>query len=113
MERKYPTKMFLFLVLMNFLFHHIYLSVPGFILLFVGFRARPCLWAGLAILIVDLVLSIREQLRIRDAAVSSSDNPEFNKLMDALCGPGGFEAFGKALEEVGETVTPEETEEDE
>ena len=31
--------------------------------------------------------------------MTPSDNPEYNELMDALCGPGGLEAFGKVLEE--------------
>jgi len=46
-----------------------------------------------------VILSIIEQLRICKAAVTRSDNPEFNELMDAFCSPGGFEAFGKVLDE--------------
>ena len=103
MERKYPTKMFWLFVLTNFLFHFFYLSVPGIILCIVGIWVKTCLWIGLAILGLDLILSIIEQLRIRKAARTPSDNPEFNELMDAFCGPGGFEALGKMLDEKMET----------
>ena len=99
MERKYPTKMFLLFVLTNFLFHFFYLSVPGIILCIVGIWVKSCLWIGLAILGLDVILSIIEQLRIRKAAVTPSDNPEFNELMDAFCSQGGLEAFGKVLDE--------------
>lgn len=60
---------------------------------------KPCLWIGLSILLLDLILSITEQLRIRKAAVTHSDNPEFNKLMDAFCGPDRLNAVRKVLDE--------------
>ena len=103
MERKYPTKMFWLFVLTNFLFHFFYLSVPGIILCIVGIWVKSCLWIGLVILGLDLILSIIEQLRIRKAALTPSDNPEVNELMDAFCGPGGLEALGKMLDEKMET----------
>ena len=99
MERNYPTKMFLFFVLTNFVFHFFHLFLPGVILCIVGIWAKSCLWIGLAILGLDAVLSVVEQLRIREAVMSPSDNPEVNELMDAFCGPGGLEAFGKVLNE--------------
>ena len=113
MERKYPTKMFWFFVLTNFLFHFFYLSIPGIILCIVGIWVKSCLWIGLAILGLDVILSIIEQLRIRKAAVSPSDNPEFNELMDAFCSPGGFEAFGKVLDEKIKSSQAAESQEEE
>ena len=99
MERKYPTKMFWLFVLTNFLFHFFYLSIPGIILCVVGIWVKTCLWIGVTILGLDAILSIIEQLRIRKAAVSHSDNPEFNELMDAFCGPDGFDAVRRVLDE--------------
>ena len=113
MERKYPTKMFLLFVLTNFLFHFFYLSIPGIILCFVGIWVKSCLWIGLAILGLDAILSIIEQFRIRKAAVSPSDNPEFNELMDAFCSSDGFESFGKVLDEKIKTSPSVESQEDE
>ena len=99
MERKYPTKMFWLFVLTNFLFHFFYLSIPGIILCVVGIWVKPCLWIGVTVLGLDAILSIIEQLRIRKAAVSHSDNPEFNELMDAFCGPDGIDAVRRVLDE--------------
>ena len=99
MERKYPTKMFWLFVLTNFLFHFFYLSIPGIILCVVGIWVKPCLWIGVTVLGLDAILSIIEQLRIRKAAASHSDNPEFNELMDAFCGPDGFDAVRRVLDE--------------
>ena len=113
MERKYPAKMFWFFVLTNFLFHFFYLSLPGIILCVVGIWVKPCLWAGVAILLLDLILSILEQMRIRKAAVTPSSNPEFNELMDAFCGPGGLDGVGKVLDEKiksAQSVEPHEGE---
>ena len=99
MKRKYPAKMFWFFVLTNFLFHFFYLSLPGIILCIVGIWIRSCLWIGLAILLLDLILSIIEQLRIRKAAITTSDNPDFNAFMDAFCGPEGLAAVKKLADE--------------
>lgn len=98
MERKYPAKMFLLFVLTNFLFHFFYLSIPGIILCVAGIWVRPCLWIGFVILGLDLVLSIVEQARIAKAAVTPSDNTDFNELMDAFCGPDGLNAVREIVD---------------
>ncbi len=92
MARKYPQKMFWFFVMTNFLFHFFYLSLPGGILCVAGIWNSSCLRVGLALLALDFVMSIFEQLRIRRAAISESDNPEYNALMDAFFqeGPDAF-----------------------
>ena len=113
MERKYPTKMFWLFVLTDFLLHFFYLSIPGIILCIVGIWAKPCLWIGLAILGLDVILSIIEQLRIRKAAVTPSDNPEFNELMDAFCSPDGLEAVRRIVDARIEATPPVKSQEDE
>ena len=113
MERKYPAKMFWFFVLTNFLFHFFYLFIPGMILCVVGIWVRACLWIGLAVLGLDALLSVIEQLRIRKAAVAPSDNPEFNALMDAFCGPDGLEAVRKTVEAKIEAAPSAQPREDE
>lgn len=112
MERKYPPKMFWLFVLTNFLFHFFYLFVPGIILCIVGIWIKLCLYIGLAILGLDLILSIIEQLWIRKAAVSHSENPEFNELMDAFCSPDGLQAFGKVLDERMKSTSADEFQKD-
>ena len=113
MERKYPAKMFWFFVLTNFLFHFFYLSVPGMILCIVGIWVKSCLWIGLAILVLDVFLSIVEQLRIRKVAMTPSDHPEFNELMDAFCGSDGLGAVKKVVDSKIEAAPPVEPQEDE
>ena len=113
MERKYPTKMFWLFVLTNFLLHFFYLYIPGIILCIVGIWAKPCLWIGLAILVLDVILSIIEQLRIRKAAVTPSDSPEFNELMDAFCSPDGLEAVRRIVDAKIEATPPVKSQEDE
>ena len=98
MDRKYPPKMFWFFVLTNFLFHFFWLSVPGIILCMIGIWAKSCLKIGLVILLLDLVLSIVDQLRIQNA-VMTSEHPDVRELMDAFCGPEGLAGFGKVLDE--------------
>lgn len=103
MERKYPAKLFWFFVLTNFLFHFFYLSVPGFLLCFVGIWSPACLKVGLAILAVDLILSIWEQTRIV-RAVETSTHPDVVELMDILSGPEGLRGVKTwADKRIGET----------
>ena len=97
MKRGYPAKMFWIFVLTNLLFRFFYLSIPGIILCIVGIWIKLCFYIGLVILGLDLILSIVEQLRLRSAAVSHGENPEFNELMDAFCSPDGLQAVGKVL----------------
>ena len=59
---------------------------------------KSCLGIGLVILLLDLFLSIVEQMRIRKAILEST-HPDVQDLVDALCGPGGLEEFGKVLDE--------------
>jgi len=113
MERKYPAKMFWFFVLTNFLFHFFYLSIPGIILCIVGIWVKSCLWIGLAVLGLDVILSIIEQLRIRKAAVTPSENPEFNELMDAFCSPDGLDAVRKIVDEKVKSTSSAESQEEE
>lgn len=109
MARKYPAGAFFFFVLTNFIFRFFWLFLPGAALCLIGIRVQVCLWIGLGLLALDGVLSIAEQLRIRKAALTESDNPAFNELMDAFCSPGGLEAVGQVLDkQTGKTETPEE-----
>ena len=99
MKRKYPAKMFLLFVLTNFLFRFFYLFIPGTVLCVVGIWSQTYLYVGRAVLGLDLILSIVEQVRIRNAAVGQSENPDFNEMMDAFCGQGGLRAAGKMFDE--------------
>ncbi len=112
MERKYPTKMFWFFVLTNFLFHFFYLSLPGMILCFIGIWVKSCLKIGLVILFIDLILSIIEQMRIRKAALTST-HPDVMELMDVLNGPEGIHGVKEWTDKrIAESTPVEPSDED-
>lgn len=56
----------------------------------VGIFSKPCLFVGLALLLLDLILSFAEQMRIRKAFLQDSDNPEFQQFQDALSKDGNW-----------------------
>ena len=109
MKRKYPAKLFWFSLIANFMIRSFYLFLPGLILCIVGIWVKVCLWIGLGLLGFDLLINLVDQLRIRQTALTPSDNPEVNELMEALTGPGGLEAFGKLMEERIKNAPPVES----
>lgn len=99
MNRKYPFKMFLMGVLLNFFIRYALLFLPGLVLNIIGIWSRKSLAIGLAFWLVDLVLSVIEQFRIRKEVLSDSDNPEFNEIMDAFYGSDDPDAVTNWVEE--------------
>ena len=89
-KRKYPTSLFIIGFLTNILFHFFWLFIPCIILLIVGILVKPCLYIGLALLLIDILLSLIEQLRIRQAFLEESDNPDFRAFQDALSKDGNW-----------------------
>ena len=89
-NRKYPTSLFIIGFITNILFHFFWLFVPCIILLIVGIFVKPCLYIGLALLLIDVLLSLIEQFRIRQAFLEESDNPDFREFQDALSKDGNW-----------------------
>ena len=89
-NRKYPTSLFIIGFTTNILFHFFWLFVPCIILLIVGIFVKPCLYIGLALLLIDVLLSLIEQFRIRQAFLEESDNPDFREFQDALSKDGNW-----------------------
>lgn len=105
MNRKYPLSFFLFGMVMNFFLHYFYLFIPGAVLCIIGIWKLPCLFIGLAILGLDLVLSFMDQIEIRKASLSESDNQEYNEIMDACFGDnpkGIMELLAQKMEDTEE-----------
>ena len=113
MKRKYPAKLFWIGFISNFIIRSFYLFLPGLILCVVGIWVRICLWIGLGLLAFDAVINFVDQLQIRKTALTPSDHPEFNELMEALTGPGGLEAFGKLMDERIKNAPPVEASDEE
>ena len=89
-NRKYPTSLFIIGFMTNILFHFFWLFIPCIILLIVGIFVKPCLYVGLALLLIDILLSLIEQFRIRQAFLKESDNPDFQAFQDALSKDGNW-----------------------
>ena len=89
-NRKYPTSLFIIGFITNILFHFFWLFIPCIILLIVGIFVKPCLYVGLALLLIDILLSLIEQFRIRQAFLEESDNPDFREFQDALSKDGNW-----------------------
>ena len=89
-NRKYPTSLFIIGFITNILFHFFWLFLPCIILIIIGIFVEPCLYIGLVLLLIDIILSLIEQLRIRQAFLEESDNPDFRAFQDALSKDGSW-----------------------
>ena len=89
-NRKYPTSLFVIGFITNIVFHFFWLFVPSIILLIIGLFSKTCLNIGSALLFLDIILSLIEQIRIRQTCLKESDNPDFKELQDALSKDGNW-----------------------
>ena len=89
-NRKYPTSLFIIGFITNILFHFFWLFIPCIILLSVGIFVKPCLYVGLALLLIAVLLSLAEQFSLRQAFLEESDNPDFRAFQDALSKDGNW-----------------------
>lgn len=117
-NRKYPTSLFIIGFIMNIFFRFFWLFVPAVALLIVGIFAKPCLYIGLALLILDVILSLIEQIKIRNTFLKDSDNPDFQEFQDALSKDGDWtsnlgELLEQKLSEGQNEITADDESEDE
>lgn len=89
-KRKYPTGLFMIGFITNVLFHFFWLFLPGVVLCIAGIFVQPCLYIGLILLLIDIILSLIEQFRIRQTFLKESENPDFRAFQDALSKDGNW-----------------------
>ena len=89
-QRKYPTSLFIIGFITNILFHFFWLFIPAVILLIVGIWKSTCLYIGAGLLALDIVLSLVEQIKIRQTFLADSDHPDFQAFQDALSKDGNW-----------------------
>ena len=89
-KRKYSISLFISGLLTDIIFRYFFLFVPSFILIILGIFNEYCLIIGLAILIIDLITSFIDQLKIMNAFMKDSDNPDFQEFQDALSQGGDW-----------------------
>ena len=108
-ERRYPFSLFLIGFITNILFHFFWLFILSIILLIVGIWVDWCLYVGLALLGIDIIASFVEQMKIRQAMLSDSDNEQFRQFQDAVSRDGNvFENIRSFVENAAEEVDDEE-----
>lgn len=88
MKKRYPASLFVIGFVTNIIFHFFWLFVPAVICLIIGIFSRNFLYIGLTILLFDVIISLIEQINIRSAFMSDSDNPDFRGFQDALSKDG-------------------------
>lgn len=118
-NRKYPPGEFLFGFIMDILFRFWWFFLPSILLLIVGIFIKPCLYIGAAILLLDVIVSLVDQILIMKTCLEENDNPDFKEFQDALLGGGNWrqnieEIVSRKISdhqnEVNESTTEEETE---
>ena len=82
-DRKYSSDLFLTGFLMNLLLRRFYLFVPSLILSLIGIWSKACLYIGLALLALDIVICLVEQLLYK-RTVEANEDPDFQPFADAM-----------------------------
>lgn len=98
-NRKYPTSLFIIGFISNILFHFFWLFVPAILFLIIGIWKDICLWIGIGLLILDVLLSFIDQMKIRHTFLSDSDHPDFQAFQEALSKDGNWMENVKELVE--------------
>ena len=83
-ERKYPAKLFVIGFLFGVIIYRFYLFVPSIILLIAGTFVKPCYYIGCFILLIDLIMSLIWQIRIRNLVLNDNNNPSIQRFQEAF-----------------------------
>lgn len=89
-NRKYPFSLFVMGFVTNVLFRYGWLFLLAIILLIIGIFAKICFYIGLAILLLDIILSLIEQIKLRKTFLAESSNPDFQAFQEALSKDGDW-----------------------
>lgn len=81
-SKKYPVSLFVIGFILN-ITKNFFLLIPAIILLIIGIWVKLCLKIGLILLIIDIILSFVEQIRIMLTTLNSS-NPNFSEFQNAI-----------------------------
>ncbi|MGN0492344.1 MAG: hypothetical protein ACI4F7_01750 [Acutalibacteraceae bacterium] len=110
-ERKYPFSLFVIGFITNILFRFFWLFVPGIIFMVIGIFAKWCLYIGIGLLLLDIIISFAEQMQIRHTMLTVSDNEQFSDFQDAVSMDGNvFENIRNFVENNAEEYVCEDNE---
>ncbi len=97
MKRHYNRNLFWAGFLIN-LFRLFFIVIPALILVIVGIWVRPCLFIGLGLLAIALIIAFIQQLAIKRTA-ETSDNPNFEPFAEAMCSDDWREKIDELVNE--------------
>lgn len=83
MEKKYPKDLFWIGFITNIFGRFFFLFFPTVVLLIIGIWNKTCLVIGVFLLLIDVIVSFIEQIRIRKATLESN-NPNFDEFQEAI-----------------------------
>lgn len=84
MDKKYPLSLFISGFIMNLILRYFYLFVPSLILIVVGIWIDMCKTIGFVLLLIDIIISLIEQLSIRKTTLEETDNEDFKRFQEAI-----------------------------
>ena len=113
-KRHYNRKLFWIGFLMNIV-RLFFLFIPALILIIVGIWVKTCLFIGLALLALVIIIAFVQQMIIKRTA-ETSDNPNFVPFAESMCSDNWqenvFNMVNKKIEEQTESDSAETTEAD-
>ncbi len=104
-KQKYPIDLFVMGFFMNFI-KNFFLLIPAIVLIVIGIWVKWCLIIGCSLFVVDIVFSLIEQIKIRNAAITS-DNPNFAPWQEAMLSPNWKDNIRNMTEDVIEETDSE------
>ena len=99
-SRKYPFSLFLIGWITDILFRFFWLFLPAVLLILIGIASKTCLYIGVGLLLLDILLSLIDQLLLCQTCLHDSDNPDFQAFQDAISKDGSWrDNIGALLQE--------------
>ncbi len=107
MKRKYPVAFFILGLFQNMI-RYFWILLIALVFIIIGAVGKNiCLYIGLGVLVLYLLICLIEQLILRRTALNRSGNPAFDEIMDAILGGGSREDIDNAINKHAVKVEPE------
>ena len=99
-NRKYPFSLFLIGWITDILFRFFWRFLPAVLLILIGIVSKTCLYIGVGLLCLDILLSLIDQILLCRSCLLDSDNPDFQAFQDAISKDGSLrDNIGSLLQE--------------
>ena len=106
MNKKYPISLFITGFIMNLFFRLFYLSIPAIILMILGIWFSACLYIGIGLFLIALIISLILQLMLKNIALEASKNESFQEFQDAISSHNWYKnVMGIVVSKINENTT--------